>query len=246
MALKYTDNYDKKLQQEVTGYGPRQIFEEHQADNGAYSGDIYSALTPEQSVNRWSSQNNPFTYNPYTDPAYQAYRQQYLSAGQRATQNTLAQASAATGGRPSSYAISAAAQAGNNYAAQLSDKIPELYNQAYNRYTNQRDFEYQTQQDRIRNMQNQQAQEFNIFNTERNFQETTRQNRIQNMQTQQAQDWSRFMQQAQMALSVGDYKQLEAMGFDTSRSDFGNQVSMAQIIAQVTGDTSYLRNLMRR
>ena len=246
MALKFTDNYDKKLQQEVTGYGPRQTFEEHQADNGAYSGDIYSALTPEQSVNRWSSQNNPFTYNPYTDPAYQAYRQQYLSAGQRATQNTLAQASAATGGRPSSYAISAAAQAGNNYAAQLSDKIPELYNQAYNRYTNQRDFEYQTQQDRIRNMQNQQAQEFNIFNTERNFQETTRQNRIQNMQTQQAQDWSRFMQQAQMALSVGDYKQLEAMGFDTSRSDFGNQVSMAQIIAQVTGDTSYLRNLMRR
>ena len=246
MALKYTDKYDKKLQQEVTGYGNRELFAEHQADNGAYSGDIYSALTPEQSVNRWSSQNNPFTYNPYTDPAYQAYRQQYLSAGQRATQNTLAQASAATGGRPSSYAISAAAQAGNNYAAQLSDKIPELYNQAYNRYTNQRDFEYQTQQDRIRNMQNQQAQEFNIFNTERNFQETTRQNRIQNMQTQQAQDWSRFMQQAQMALSVGDYKQLEAMGFDTSRSDFGNQVSMAQIIAQVTGDTSYLRNLMRR
>ena len=243
MALKYTDNYDKKLQQEVTAYGPRQTFDEHQVDNGAYSGDIYRALSPEQSA-KWNSQNNPFTYNPSTDPAYQAYRQQYLSAGQRATQNTLAQASAATGGRPSSYAISAAAQAGNNYAAQLSDKIPELYNQAYNRYTNQRDFEYQTQQDRIRNMQNQQAQEHNIFNTERNFQENTRQNRIQNMQTQQAQDWSRFMQQAQLAANVGDYQTLQAMGFNVSRSNFNNDFQIAQLIAQYTGDTSMLRSLM--
>ena len=243
MALKYTANYDKKLQQEVTGYGPRQTFDEHQVDNGAYSGDIYRALTPEQSA-KWNSRNNPFTYNPSTDPAYQAYRQQYLSAGQRATQNTLAQASAATGGRPSSYAISAAAQAGNNYAAQLSDKIPELYNQAYNRYTNQRDFEYQTQQDRIRNMQNQQAQEHNIFNTERNFQETARQNRIQNMQAQQAQDWSRFMQQAQLAANVGDYQTLQAMGFNVSRSNFNNDFQIASLIAQYTGDTSMLRSLM--
>ena len=244
MALKFDNKYDKTLQNEVTGYGNRELFSEHQADNGAYSGDIYSALTPEQSVNRWSSQNNPFTYNPSTDPSYQAYRSQYLREGQRALQNTLAQASAMTGGRPSSYAVSAAAQQNNYYNSQLADKIPELYNQAYNRYMTDKNFQYQAEQDRIKNMQNQQAQEYNIFNTDRNFQETTRQNRIQNMQTQQQQDWNRFLQQAQLAANVGDYQTLKTMGFNVSRNSFSNDFQIASLIAQYTGDTSMLRSLM--
>ena len=83
-----------------------------------------------------------FSYTPDTDPVYDSYAKAYQREGQRATANTLAQASAATGGRPSSYAVSAAAQAGNYYASQLSDKIPELYQQAYQRYLN----EYQMKQ----------------------------------------------------------------------------------------------------
>ena len=43
---------------------------------------------------------------------------------------------AASGGIPSSYATTAAAQAGNYYAAQMTDKIPELYQLAYNQYLN--------------------------------------------------------------------------------------------------------------
>ena len=35
---------------------------------------------------------------------------------------------------PSSYAVTAASQAGDYYASQLADKIPELYNSAYQRY----------------------------------------------------------------------------------------------------------------
>ena len=83
-----------------------------------------------------------FSYTPDTDPVYDSYAKAYQREGQRATANTLAQASAATGGRPSSYAVSAATQAGNYYASQLSDKIPELYQQAYQRYLN----EYQMKQ----------------------------------------------------------------------------------------------------
>ena len=77
-----------------------------------------------------------FSYDPATDPLYQNYRKQYTREGQRATADTMGQAAAASGGIPSSYATTAAAQAGNYYAAQMTDKIPELYQLAYNQYLN--------------------------------------------------------------------------------------------------------------
>ena len=73
-----------------------------------------------------------FSYDPATDPLYQNYRKQYTREGQRATADTLGAAAAASGGIPSSYATTA----GNYYAAQMTDKIPELYQLAYNQYLN--------------------------------------------------------------------------------------------------------------
>ena len=79
--------------------------------------------------------NNPeFSYDAASDDLYSQYRKAYLREGDLATRNALAQSAAATGGIPSSYANAAAAQAGNYYAAQLTDKIPELYQIAYNQY----------------------------------------------------------------------------------------------------------------
>lgn len=78
-----------------------------------------------------------FSYNADTDPTYQAYKKQYAREGERATKDTLGAAAAATGGVPSSYAVTAAAQAGNYYAAQAADKVAELEDMAYNRYLNE-------------------------------------------------------------------------------------------------------------
>ena len=75
-----------------------------------------------------------FSYDAEKDPLFEQYKKQYTREGRRATEDTLGAVSAQTGGLPSSYAVSAAAQAGNYYASQLSDKIPELYQAAYNRY----------------------------------------------------------------------------------------------------------------
>lgn len=80
-----------------------------------------------------------FSYDPATDPLYQNYRKEYTREGQRATADALGAASAASAGIPSSYANTAAAQAGNYYAAQMTDKIPELYQLAYNKYLNDYD-----------------------------------------------------------------------------------------------------------
>lgn len=75
-----------------------------------------------------------FSWSKETDPQWSSYKKSYLREGDRATANALAQASAASGGRPSSYAANAATQAGDYYATKLNDVIPTLYQQAYERY----------------------------------------------------------------------------------------------------------------
>ena len=75
-----------------------------------------------------------FSWSRETDPQWSSYKKSYLREGDRATANALAQASAASGGRPSSYAVNAATQAGDYYATKLNDVIPTLYQQAYERY----------------------------------------------------------------------------------------------------------------
>lgn len=75
-----------------------------------------------------------FAWSKETDPQWSSYKKSYLREGDRATANALAQASAASGGRPSSYAVNAATQAGEYYATKLNDVIPTLYQQAYERY----------------------------------------------------------------------------------------------------------------
>lgn len=107
----------------------------------------------------------PFSYDPNTDPLYGYYKQAYNREGQRATADTIGQLAGATGGIPSSYAATAAAQAGNYYAAQLADKIPDLYQLAYQQYADQYN----------RNVQNAglAGNRYGIaldqFNTDRNF-----------------------------------------------------------------------------
>ncbi len=78
-----------------------------------------------------------FSYDPASDPSYSAYRKAYTREGRRASEDTMGQYAAMTGGRPSTAAVTAAQQAGNYYAAKLSDKLPELYQQAYQRYLNE-------------------------------------------------------------------------------------------------------------
>ena len=78
--------------------------------------------------------NRPdFTWSKETDPLYATYKKSYLREGDRATANALAQASAASGGRPSTAAVTAATQAGDYYAGQLNDIIPTLYQQEIGR-----------------------------------------------------------------------------------------------------------------
>ena len=74
-----------------------------------------------------------FSYDAESDPLYQQYKTQYNREGNRAMNDTLASAASNAGGM-NSYAITAAQQANDYYAAQVADKIPELYQLAYSMY----------------------------------------------------------------------------------------------------------------
>lgn len=75
-----------------------------------------------------------FSYNHLEDPAYQAYAKQYAFYGDQARQDTLGDVAGMTGGMPSSYAVSAAQQAQNQWNSRLTDIIPQLQDAAYQRY----------------------------------------------------------------------------------------------------------------
>lgn len=117
--------------------------------------------------------NRPdFAWSKETDPQWASYKKEYLREGDRATQSALAQASAASGGRPSSYAVNAATQAGDYYATKLSDMIPTLYQQAYNKYV--QDYQMKLSDLEAVNTAKQfdygkYLDEVNRYNTDRNF-----------------------------------------------------------------------------
>lgn len=122
-----------------------------------------------------------FSYDHNTDESYKAYAKQYAREGQRATSDALAAASAQSGGIASSYALTAAGQQGNYYASQLADKIPELYQNAYNRYLN----EYNMKREALNSIQSETNAahdrylgDYNVYNTDRNFEYTKYQNEL--------------------------------------------------------------------
>lgn len=94
-----------------------------------------------------------------TDPSMQAYRKQYLREADRTAEDVLGQYAQNTGGIAGSQAIAAASQASDYYKSQLSDKIPELYENAYSRYLN----EVAQQQDLANLLMNAESQNQSLY-----------------------------------------------------------------------------------
>ena len=83
-----------------------------------------------------------FSYDAANDPLYQQYANMYRREGDRAMKETMAEAAAGAGGM-NTYAITAAQQANSYYNSQLNDKIPELYQLAYQMYLNDKESKVQ-------------------------------------------------------------------------------------------------------
>lgn len=187
---------------------------------GYLGGDDGFGYTPVDSPNDYVAPEKPtFSYNLESDPVWQAYKKQYTREGQRATQDALGTTAASTGGIPSSYATAAATQAGDYYAAQMTDKVPELYQQAYNRYLN----------------------ELSQWNADRSFGYGQY---IDELNTQIA-NRQEALQNALYGAQIGDYSKLEDLGFDISNipENYDRIYNLALLAGQY-GDYDKLKDLL--
>lgn len=151
-----------------------------------------------------------FSWSKETDPQWSSYKKSYLREGDRATANAMAQASAASGGRASTAAITAATQAGDYYATQLNDIIPTLYQQAYDRYLNE--YSMMLQDLGAVNTQEQldyakYLDQLTQYNTDRNFAYDTYlgdfnilQGQLSSLQGQDDVDYGRFMDRINLGI----------------------------------------------
>lgn len=115
----------------------------------------------EQAVDAATS-HPEFSYDAKADPAYQAYAKAYKREGDRATQDALGKAAAVNGGALSTAGVQAGAQAGQYYAAQLADKIPTLYADAYARHLD----EYKKKLNNVDILGQQEATDYDRYRTE--------------------------------------------------------------------------------
>lgn len=114
----------------------------------------------------------PFQYDVNADALYQMYKDQYVRQGRMAMQDTMGQAATMTGGYGNSYAQNAGQQAYEGYLQQLTAKIPELYQAAYDQYSQ----EGQDLYNQYNLIGNQDDRDYNQFANERNYQYTVSQN----------------------------------------------------------------------
>ena len=77
-----------------------------------------------------------WSYDPLQDASYQALAKVYGQRGNLAAKSTLADAASLNGGLGTSYAVSAAQQARNQYNQELASMIPDLEQAAYSRASN--------------------------------------------------------------------------------------------------------------
>ena len=107
----------------------------------------YSPLGPYKS--QWSDQINaafgklqnrdPFKFDVNSNALYEQYKNQYIELGNLAMEDTMGQAAALTGGYGNSYAQSVGQQTYQGYLDRLNDVVPQLYQMALDRYTQEGD-----------------------------------------------------------------------------------------------------------
>ena len=187
--------------------------------------------------------NRPdFSWTKEEDPNWASYKKSYLREGDRATADALGQAAAASGGRPSTAAVTAATQAGDYYATQLNDIIPTLYQQAYDRYLNE--YSMMLQDLGAVNTQEQldyakYLDQLGQYNTDRNFAFNEYlsdfdilQNQLASLQGQDSVDYNRWMDR------VGLYEQRRAEDLERQQQDQALAQAQVDAILSAGGNPS--------
>lgn len=122
----YDSSYLDRLQQSQTALD-NHLTTKPGAYQSKYQGQIDQVM---QNI----TDRKPFQYDVNADALYQQYKDRYTQMGRQAMQDTMGQAAALTGGYGNTYAQNAGQQAYGQYMQGLTDKIPELYQLALDKY----------------------------------------------------------------------------------------------------------------
>lgn len=104
--------------------------------NSRYGNAVDKAYSDMAGYGAWS-------YNPETDPAYQAYKNMYEREGERAYRDAAAKLASKNNGNMTSAAQTVANSQLAYYMSMLADRIPELQKNSYDRYKNGYDMKRQ-------------------------------------------------------------------------------------------------------
>ena len=124
-----------------------------------------------------------FSYDLNGDALYQQYKDKYITQGKMAMQDTMAQASAMTGGYGNSYAANVGNQAYQASLQNLNDVVPQLYQMAYDQYrqegqdmlnqygllTDRDSIDYGRYRDSVSDWQTERDYLTNLYNAERTY-----------------------------------------------------------------------------
>ncbi len=154
--IKYAkdDVYDEAVRY-IMGEGSFTYQEGEPSYQGKYDSQIEKLFRELSNVKK-------FSYNPLNDELYKYYQKEYLREGERAMEDVLGELAAVTGGVASSYAAGVAAQSRNYYNEKLTDKIPELYEAAYERYLD----EIGIKEDKLKTLLDMRDDDYEIYKDE--------------------------------------------------------------------------------
>jgi len=163
-----------------------------------------------------------FSYDAGSDRLYQKYKSDYIHQGQLAMKNSMGQASALTGGYGSSYAANVGQQQYDAYLEKLGDIVPELYQLARSRYSEESDRLYR-QYEQLQDMRD---EEYRRYTDALERYEDEQQLAYQREKEEQAyrekqaeQEYSRKQQEAATLAKYGDFSGYAAIyGEDTAKS----------------------------
>lgn len=248
-APQYTNNYadtiDSLLQQQL-GYGSYSYGQAAPEYNNRYDQQIQDMLTA-------LTNREDFSYDPANDQLYSQYKKEHTREGNRATNNALAAAASASGGIPSSYAVGAATTAGDYYASQMTDKIPELYELAYNKYLN----DYNMQLSDLSAVQGAEQSDYDKFlnemsqyNTDRSFdysawldQYNMLNNNLQTASGLEQLDYTKFLNDQQQFNTDRSFNYGQLLDEIDSQTAQRNEAMNTALTAAEYGDYSRLNNM---
>lgn len=143
---------DKVMEQVKNSAGVKTASELAQELYNKHSRGIDRALDKVTNRKEWS-------YNPESDPAYQAYAKEYLRNAEQMYNRAMG--SGGLYGSPNSYQMYQALAGYGDNMQRMSDKIPQLQAAAYERYSDE-----QTRNlDALAALQSERSAEFNLKNT---------------------------------------------------------------------------------